>query len=71
MILIGTVRCNMKDLMAYWPTESGVQGMKHVEGFFIALMLKNAPGVVRAGFETEKARDAMMRRLDKQRKVKA
>lgn len=69
-IMIGTVRLKLSDLMSYWPTDAGVLGQKHVEGNFVALMLRGAPAIVRAGFNTEEERDAMIRKLDKLRKAK-
>lgn len=70
MITIGSVRIRLSDLMSYWPTDAGVQGQKHVEGHFVALMLRNAPALVRAGFESEEARDEVIRKLDKLRRAK-
>jgi hypothetical protein len=70
MITIGTVRIRLTDLMSYWPTDTGVLGRTQVEGHFIALMLKNAPALVRAGFESEADRDKVLARLDKLKKAR-
>lgn len=70
MVTIGSVRIYLKDLMSYWPTEAGVLGQKHVEGHYVALMLRGAPALVRAGFNSEADRDTMIRKLDKLRKAK-
>jgi len=70
MITVGTVRFKLTDLMAYWDTEVGVLGNTEVQGFYIALMLKNAPALVRAGFQTKKERDSVIARLDKLKKAR-
>lgn len=70
MIKIGTVRCRFSDLMSYWLTDTGVLGVSEVKGHFVALMLKGAPQIVRAGFETEQERDRVIRKLDKLKKAR-
>ena len=69
MVKVGTVRFKTSDLLSYWPTEVGVLGNTEVEGFFIALMIKGAPSLVRAGFVTEIERDKVISRLDKLKKA--
>jgi hypothetical protein len=68
MITFSTVRFKMVDLMSYWPTDVGVLGTTQVDGYYVALMLKGAPAIVRAGFSTKKERDAAIIRLDKMKK---
>lgn len=70
MIKVGVVRFKMTDLLSYWPTDTGVLGNTEVKGNFIALMLKGAPSIVRAGFETKTQRDKVIARLDKMKKAR-
>lgn len=69
-VTISTVRLKLTDLLSYWPTETGIIGPAHVDGHYIALMIKGAPQLVKAGFESETERDAALKKLDRLKKTK-